>query len=224
MRYHANEPRYDGASVFASPSTRYEPQVILDYTSPQGAEVREVRAIVVQSAFAKLKQHGYYDDYVAAYPKELLLTTTQALAASWVPIEATVAHYATMEAIGLNDSQIARLAEESGAGLFDQLFATVVRAVRNAGGGSGVWFGFKQADRVMARIYNGGGCHVTQVGPKDALYEIRGLPQVSARASRISQAAFMRGVLSITTKVCVVKVVPPSQQRPDYIRLSLSWV
>jgi hypothetical protein len=210
--------------VFASQSTRFEPQVVLDYMSPQGATVREVRAIVVQAAFAKLKEHGYYDDYIAVYPRELMLTTTQALAASWVPIDATVAHYATLEAIGLNDSQIARLAEESGAGLFDQLFATIVRAVRNAGGGSGVWFGFKAADRVMARIYNGGGCYITQVGPTDALYEIRGLPQVSGRASRISQAAFLRGVLSITTKVCVVKVVAPSQQRPDYIRLSISWV
>jgi hypothetical protein len=210
--------------VIAPQSTRFEPQVIVDYTSPHGASVSDIRAIVLQNAFAKVKEHGYYEDYMAKYPKDLGLLATQALAASWLPIEATVAHYATLEAIGLSDSQIARIAEEAGTGLFDQLFATVVRTIRNAGGGTGIWFGFKQADRIMARIYNGGGCQVTQVGPKDAHYEIRGVPAVTARASRVSQAAFLRGVLSITTKVCVVKVVPASEMRSDYIRLSISWV
>lgn len=210
--------------MFAPESTRFEPQVVVDYTSPHGAVVSNVRAIVVQSAFAKLKEHGYYDDYMAEYPQDLALLTTQALASSWLPIEASIAHYATLEAIGLSDAQISRLGEESGAGLFDQLFATVVRAIRNAGGGAGIWFGFKQADRIMARIYNGGGCQVLQVGPKDAHYELRGLPAVSTRASRVTQAAFLRGVLSISTKVCVVKVVPASELRSDYIRLSISWV
>ncbi len=210
--------------MFAPQTTRFEPQVVLDYISPQGPAVREVRAILVHGAFAKLKEHGYYDDYMAKYPKDLALLVTQALAASWLPIETAIAHHATLEAIGLSDAQISRLVEEAGSGLFDHLFATIVRAVRNAGGGAGIWFGLKQGDRVMARIYNGGGMHISQVGPKDALLEIRGLPAVCTRASRLSQVAFLRGVLSITTKVCVVKVVPPSEQRSDYIRLSLSWV
>jgi hypothetical protein len=134
------------------------------------------------------------------------------------------AHLAALDAMGLSDAQIGNIAESLGTSLFDQLFATIVRTVRSAGGGAGIWFGFKQTDRVISRIYHGGACAVTQVGPKDALYEIKGLPDAQLRASRISQAAFFRGVLSIPAKACVVKWVRTSESAQDVLSLSISWV
>lgn len=210
--------------VIHAQRVRYEPQLVVDYVSSHGRSVTNVRAIVLQGAIAQIKAAGHYDDYIALYPAPLAEMWQQALASSWLPIETVVAHYDALERIGLSDTQIANIAEQLGSNIFDQLFATIIRAIRAAGAGDGIWFGFKQADRIMSRMYNGGGCRITKTGPKDALYEVRGLPGVGLRASRISQCAFIRGVLSITAKACVVKVVPSRQARTDLLTMSISWV
>jgi hypothetical protein len=202
----------------------YQPQTIVDYVNPHGPTATEVRAIVLQGAIAQLKIAGHYDDFMVRYPAEYHDTVKLALASSWLPIEMVVAYNETLERIALSDAQIASLAEQLGANIFDQLFATIIRAVRTAGGGDGIWFGFRQADRVMSRMYNGGGCRVTKTGPKDALYELRGLPGVNLRASRVTQCAFFRGVMSFTTKACVVKVVPSPEPGPYNLALAISWV
>jgi hypothetical protein len=210
--------------VISAQRARFEPQVVVDYLSPHGSSATDVRAIVLQGALAQLKEAGHYDDYMARYPAEHGERVKHALASTWLPIDAIVAHFETLDRIGLSDAQIASLAERLGANIFDQLFATIVRTIRAAGGGDGIWLGFKQADRVMSRMYNGGSCRVTQTGPKDALYELRGLPGVNSRASRLSQCGFFRGVMSITAKACVVKVVPSPEPRSDRLALMISWV
>ena len=196
----------------------------MDYVSPHGRRVTDVRAIVIQGALSQLKTAGHYDDYLKHVSAAYAETASQSLASTWIPVECVVAHYQALESMGLSDTQIASIAEQLGASLFDQLFATIVRTIRAAGGGSGIWFGFKQTDRIWSRLYNGGACRIAQVGPKDALYTISGLPNISARASRLSQCAFMRGVMSISAKACVVKVVAPSQPAPDTLTLAISWV
>jgi hypothetical protein len=179
---------------------------------------------VLQGALSQLRAAGHFDDYMRHYPAALAESVTQALASTWIPVEAVIAHYDTLERMALSDTQISRIAERLGASIFDQLFATIVRAVRTAGGGSGIWFGFKQTDRIWSRMYNGGRCRIAQVGPKDAFYTVSGLPGINARASRLSQCAFMRGVLSISTKACVVKVAPSPLPAPDSLSMAISWV
>jgi hypothetical protein len=210
--------------VIEAQKLRYESQVIVDHVSPHGRQVTDVRGIVLQGALAQFKAAGHLDDYMRHYPAEHAATLTQALASSWVPVDVVVAHYDTLERMALSDAQISGAAEQLGASLFDQLFATIVRAIRTAGGGAGIWFGFKQTDRIWSRLYNGGACRILQVGPKDALYTISGLPNVNGRASRLSQCGFLRGVMSISTKACVIRVVPSRTSEHDTLTLSISWV
>lgn len=198
--------------------------MLVDYVSPHGRHVTDVRAIVLQGALSQLKAAGHFDDYMSLYPALHAETVTQSLASTWIPVESVLAHYETLERMALSDNQIASIAEQLGVSIFDQLFATIVRAVRAAGGGSGIWFGFKQTDRIWSRMYNGGACRIAQVGPKDAFYTVSGLPGINARASRLSQCAFMRGVLSISAKACVVKVAPSPQPASDTLSLTISWV
>lgn len=210
--------------VTQAQTVRYEPQVLVDYVSAHGRQVTDVRAIVLQGALAQLKEAGHFDDYMKYFPAEYAECAAQSLASTWIPVAAVVAHYETLTRMGLSDTQIGGIGERLGASLFDQLFATIVRAVRAAGGGSGMWFGFKQADRIWARMYKGGACRIEQVGPKDAIYTLAGLPAVSSRPSRITQCAFMRGVMSHSTKACVVKVVSSAKEASDSLTLAISWV
>jgi hypothetical protein len=210
--------------MFQSQRLRFEPQVVVDYQSPHGPRVTDIRGIVIQGRLNQLRENGHYDDYLARLPsshKDLIL---HALASSWVPIETSLVHFDTLDAMPLSDQQITRMAEPMGAGIFHNLFASMVRAARSNGAEAGVWLGLRQADRVFGRMYNGGCCKVTQVGPKDAIIEVDGLSFARSRCFRLSHCAFLRGVFSFSTKACVCKPLPQRDASRERLAVSLSWV
>jgi hypothetical protein len=145
-----------------------------------------------------------------------------ALASSWVPVAVSTAHFERLDRIPLSDTQITRMAEPMAAGLLHDRFASLGRVARSHGAEVGVWVGSKQSDRVFARMYNGGSIKVNQVGPKDAIIEVNGLPFASSRSFRLSHYAFMRSVFSFSTKPCICKALP--QAKPERLAVSLSWV
>lgn len=208
--------------MFQSQRLRFEPQVVVDYQSPHGPQVTDIRGIVIQGRLKQLRANGHFEDYLArlagAHRDEVL----HALAASWVPIEVSLAHFDALDAMPLSDAQITRMAEPMGAGIFENLFASMVRVARSSGAEAGIWLGLKQADRVFSRMYNGGSVKVTQVGPKDAVIELDGLSFASSRCFRLSHCAFLRGIFSFSTKACVCKPMP--QPKSDRLSVTLSWV
>jgi hypothetical protein len=210
--------------MYPSQRVGYEPQLILDYVSPHGPTVTDVRAIMLQGALSQLRAAGHYDDFIARFPAQHETGLREALASSWISVDTYLAYMETLDSLPLSDAQISSVTERLGAELFDQLFATIVRAVRNAGAGAGIWFGFKQAERVFSRMFHGGACKITQVGPKDAHYEVSGLPAAESRCSRLSHCAFFRGIIGITARACVVKAVPAREPRLDRLALVISWV
>jgi hypothetical protein len=209
--------------MFQSQRLRYEPQVVLDYLSPQGSQVTDIRGILLQSRLQQLRDHGHYNDYMARLPERYRDPVVHALASSWAPVELTVVHFVTLDAMPLSDAQISHMGEPMGRGLFHNLFASLVRVARNSGAEAGIWVGLKQADRVFARMYHGGSCKVTKVGPKDAIIDIDGLPFADSRCFRIAHCAFLRGVFSFSTKACVCKPIP-SDGIGTRVAVSLSWV
>jgi hypothetical protein len=113
-----------------SHNTRFAPQRIVDYVSPHGPRVTDVRAIVLQGAIGQVQAAGHFEDYRARLPAHHLAAVTHALASSWLPVDVYNAHLAALEAMGLSDAQIGNIAESLGTSLFDQLFATIVRTLR----------------------------------------------------------------------------------------------
>src|SRR5688572_23974680 len=170
--------------MFQPQRLRFEPRLVVDYLSPQGAAVTDIRGIVIQGRLKQLRDNGHFDDYAARLPGAQRDQILHALASSWVPVAATTAHFATLDQMPLSDAQITRMAEPMAAGIFQNLFASLVRVARSNGAEVGVWVGLKQSDRVFARMYNGGSLKVTQVGPKDAIVEVDGLPFATSRAFR----------------------------------------
>ena len=207
--------------MFQSQRLRFEPQVVVDYVSPHGPKVTDIRGIVLQTRLKLMREHGHYDEYVGRLRQPHRDQILNALASSWVPMEVSLAHYEALDSMPLSDAQISRMAEPMGAGLFQNLFASLVKMARSSGAEAGIWFGLKQADRVFQRMYNGGGVKVTQVGPKDAFIDIGSLAFADSRCFRLSHCAFLRGIFSFSTKACVCKPMPT---RDGHLPVSLSWV
>lgn len=196
--------------------------MILDYQSPQGPQVTDIRGIVLQGGLTQIREQGHYDEYIARLPASHRDQILNSLASSWVSAEAYLVHLETLEALGLSDTQLARLSEPLGAGLFHNLFASMIRAARNNGGEGSIWLSLRQLDRIFSRMHQGGGCKVTKVGPKDVVVDSTGLSFGHLRCYRIGHCAFIRGAFSYSTKACVCK--PQHDPQRDRLSVLISWV
>ncbi len=203
---------------------RYDPRLVVDYASAQGPYVTDIRGVLLHARIGLLKSAGHFEQYLAHLPVCYQDSVLNALASSWVPVAAGIAHFEALESMGLSDAQLARIAEPHGASLFDGLFTTMVRGVARQAGAEGVWAAVKQADRIWSRMYHGGACKVTQVGPKDAIIEISGLPYAQLRTYRVTYCSFLRGMFGVVTKTCVIKIAQDREPRSDRLAVSVSWV
>lgn len=203
---------------------RFESKVVLDYVSPQGAQVSAVRGSLMVANHKLLKAAGHFDRYLALLPKDHQDVASSTLAASWVPAEHNTIHCDTVDAMQLGEAELLRMGEMLGAHILDSLFATLLRTARNAGADAGVWLTLKQADRIFGRVYQGGGCSVVQTGPKDALFEIHGMPFANSAVFRMQHCAFLRGSLLLLTKTCIVKPTRSREPRKDTLAVAISWV
>jgi hypothetical protein len=111
-----------------------------------------------------------------------------------------------------------------GGYILDNLFASVLRAARNAGAEAGAWMCLKHADRVWSRVYQGGGVSVIQAGPKDAIVEVHGLPFAESPTFRMMHTAFVRGIVMMVSRTCVAKVTRAREPRKGTLAIALSWV
>lgn len=209
--------------MLAPHKLRFESKTLLNYVSPEGGQVNAVRGSLIVANHKLLKAAGHYERYLKALPTEHQ-DIAHTLASSWAPAVHNEIHCQAIDAIGLTDEQLQQMGEMLGAHILDSLFATLLRSARSAGAENGIWLLMKQADRLFARIYQGGGCTVIQSGPKDALFEMHGIPFGRFNVYRALHCAFLRGVVMMVAKASVIKIVRPRDGKPDTVSASLSWV
>lgn len=210
--------------MFAAQKLGYEPKILVDYTSTDGARVLGTKGVLFPAQLAYLREAGYYDDYARRISAAHCEVVAQALASTWVPSDSALAHYQALDALNLTDSQMSRMCEPLGANVYQTVFAALLRVARNAGVGMRIWAVLGQTDRIVARLYHGGGCAVTRVGPKDAVLELRGVPFAETRSFRQAHCAFVRGVLHLTVRSCLVRDTPAREAKSDRYPISISWV
>lgn len=133
-----------------------------------------LRSTVVQSSLSSLRARGHYDAWCALVDPKHRDALIESIGPSWVPMEAALAHYAACEALRLTLSEQLAIGEAVGDRIQGSFLATLMKSVRAAG------FNplslFAHADRVHARLFQGGSVQLTQTGPKDIELEIVGLP------------------------------------------------
>jgi hypothetical protein len=205
------------------PSTIFDVEVILDYTSPFGSNATHMRGTMLVNSLDNLRALGLYERYLDKLPASHRDVIPFTIAASWIPIDIALVHYETCDALGLDDDQLRQLGEMMAKRVADTFLGTVLRASRNAGV-EGIWSALKQNHRLLERMYQGGAMSVLRTGPKDFVLENRGLPIVTSRHWRAAYVHYMNAVSSMFTKVAYIKLARPQVPHPHSIAIACSWV
>jgi hypothetical protein len=198
-------------------------RVLLDYASPNGPLTRNVRGSLIASSLQTLREQGHYARYESLLPAEHRETILFALASSWLPIEAAAAHYRTCDALKLDDTQMVEIGEAVARRIMGTFLGTLLRTGRSMGAAPTPWLVLNQYHRVCERIIDGGRHVVSELGPKDAMVQTRGLPLFEYRYFRTATLGMFRGGLGSFAKSCFARELTERATR-DSIVVSLRWV
>lgn len=210
--------------MFSSHLLRFEPKVVGDFVGPEGATVTHVRGSLLIAFMQLLTDVGERERFLTVLPTQYHELVEYTLAASWVSASDFIVFFAALDETFADDEQLRRLGERLGERISKSLFGALLASLRPAGTEEGMWLGMRHADRMWPRIYKGGGCTLTQVGPKDLLFEVHGIPFASSRSFQVLHAAFMRGMFLMLTKTCFAKPKLGRNRRENAFTIQLSWV
>jgi len=127
---------------------------------------RHARSTLVMASIETVRQRDLFREYERALAPEYKETLLGAIAATWLPIEAAVAHYAACDSFGLTVEQQMQSGRSTFDGARGTLLGTAVRLARGAG--LTPWTELPLLQRFWDRGFDGGAVSVTRVGPKDA--------------------------------------------------------
>lgn len=184
------------------------------------APVSSVRSTLILSSLHSLRARGLLDRYVqrvAPGPRETLLA---AVAGTWLPVDAALAHYEACGALGLDVGQQLEIAMEVGRHVNGTFLGTMLRLARSVG--VTPWSALAQSARLHQRLFLGGGISVTRRSDKDADVLLVCNPLCGLEYFRVG----VRGVYQAALQPLCQRVATYEQRthRGRTMSLRISWV
>jgi len=195
---------------------------VVDYRSPDGEMVTQVRSTLLMSGLQVLREFGYYDRYVELLPAEHHERILYAVTPEWLPVELAVLHYRICDDLGIADAELDAIGQHVSKKIMGTFLGTLTRSSRAFG--TSPWIPLGQYDRLWERILYGGGCRVEKAGPKDAVVSSFGIPMLESRYFRNGYLGMQRGAGLLFAKTVSVKRLPPPFGDPQSCATQISWV
>jgi hypothetical protein len=193
-------------------------EVILPPTSPP-VHARHARSTVLLGSFEALRASGRFDEYVGHLAPEHKDALLQAVAGTWIPMDAAVAHYAACDKLAVSHEQ----AFANGRTNFDKtggaLLGTVIRMAKTAG--VTPWTLYPQFQRFWERAYDGGSVSIYKLGPKEARFEITHLVLLESPYYRI----VLRGLVTRVIELfCTKAYIAERRHGSASVTWRVQWV
>jgi hypothetical protein len=196
-------------------------QLLIDHKSDVGPVVVKVRGSLIVSSLQTLRALDYFPRYVEHLAPSDRDKVLFALAASWLPLEVAMAHYAACDAMGLDDTELDSIGQSVSARIMGTFLGTLLRGSRQVGAHTAPLVALKHYDKLWDRLLFGGACVVQQTGPKDAIIESKGVPMFRYRYFRVAYVSLIRGAGLMFAKTFYARVLRSSNSA---MVVEISWV
>ena len=169
-------------------------ELLAEHRSEHGPNVVQVRGSLIASSLETLRQLALFDRYIVHLPREHHDQILYLVAASWIPIDVAMAHYAACEEMQLSETEL----HEIGAYVSKRIMGTFLGTLmRTAGSVIAPGSALKHYPRLWDRLLMGGSCSVSMMGKKDARIESRGVSMFRYRYFRIAYTGLIRGAATV---------------------------
>jgi hypothetical protein len=183
--------------------------------------MRHVRSTIVIAGLDNVKLVGRLDDYRKHLPSKHQAALLEATAASWIPLDAALAHYRACDALHLPASEQIAFGRRTLERVGETMVGTAIRMAKRAG--ATPWLFFPQLQRFWMRGYDGGGVAAYKVGPKDARLDLVSFALCEVPFYRRALAGWVEGIIALfCTRVFVRERSAPDG--PHSMSLRAQWV
>jgi hypothetical protein len=177
-----------------------------------------LRSTLIASSLRAIRSRGLEGAYLKSIDplwKDMLL---ESVAGVWLPIEAGLAHYFACDALPMGTPEQILIGREVGDRIHGTFLGTMIRTAKNAG--VTPWSAFPYTLKLYERIFDGGACAVSRVGPKDARMEVVANPLFRFPYFRNA----MRGVWQCAIELFCQKAYITEVARSDTsFKVKISW-
>jgi hypothetical protein len=178
-------------------------QLVAEHHSSHGPHVVQVRGSLIASSIETLRQLKFFDRYIEHLPAEYHERVLYALAASWVPLEVAMAHYAACDAMQLSETELYQIGSSVSQRIMGTFLGTLMRTAAAIVPTGSI---LRHYPRLWDRLLMGGGCSVSMLGPKEARIESRGVPMFRYRYFRVAYTGLIRGAGAVVRDTLHVRV------------------
>jgi hypothetical protein len=163
------------------------PVVIVPHDPTRGPLVA-VRRLLIHSSIAELSRLGLYESYRGLIGSSSLARIDELMGPGWMPVELALEHYEACDKLGLSDEQVHGIGLRSG----EKMGEVLLTANAHAGGEARDARPLIEAfSRMRERIYAGGSCQYTQLGPKKLIVEYKDNALFSIGYYRVAYLGFV---------------------------------
>jgi hypothetical protein len=200
---------------------RPDEEIVVPFPAPRARlhSPTRIRSTLVASSLQALRDRGLFEPYVGALDTRWRGVVLDSVAGMWLPLDAGLAHYRACDGLGIPTPDQLAIGRDVGNRVQGTFIGTMIRAAKGAG--ATPWTGFSYTNRLYDRLFDGGGCQVTKIGPKDAVMEVAANPTVGIAYFRNA----MRGVWQVALELfCRRAYLAEVHQTDTSCRVKVSWV
>jgi hypothetical protein len=195
---------------------RYE--ILAEHQSSRGPSVVQVRGSLIASSLETLRGLDLFDRYIVHLPDEYHEQILYVLAASWVPLDVAMAHYAACDAMQLGEPELHEIGQSVSKRIMGTFLGTLMRTASSVIDPATA---LRHYPRLWDRLLMGGSCSVSMMGPKDSRIESRGVAMFRYRYFRIAYAGLIRGAATVFRSSVQTRI---RNATDNSLTIDMSWV
>ena len=183
--------------------------------------MRRVRGQWIAASLRAVRERGLSARYFEHLPREHHQTIESMTVSQWLPAQVVVAHYAALDALQLTDEDIEAMGSSvvirgHGKAIEVALKLMPLQVVN-------VFSFVARTETLWDRAFDGGAPAIYKLGPKEARFDVHGLPFAHLRYPRIAIRGVIAGVMRLLVRTVYVHDVTRSR-RPPVLSYRVQWV
>lgn len=206
----AVHPPRGGGRQFGTLAELHKDEAIFEFSRPrdQVAPATAIRSTLIVSSQQALKNQGHWDAYVERLPAAHRDGLVHVVVGTWLPMEEGMVHYQACERLDLPVPALMNLGRDVEERLRRSILLNLAHAARAAG--LTPFTVLNQSRKFWDRAFQGSEVAVHRTGPKDARFEIAGVPFAPLTYNRVTFRGVLEALVSPFCQRAFVRDAPES--------------
>jgi hypothetical protein len=189
-------------------------------TEKRSGPLVRFRTTLVCSGQTTLRTRNLYERYRTLLDPRLRDQILNAVPGGWFPLEVAMGHLAACEALGMSEADAFESGVEASQRVNGVVLDTIARIA--AGAGASPWTVLGIYDRMLRRVFDGGGFTIEMLGAREARIEMRDMPPFRFAYFRHAYRGASYAAMGRFSETLRVEEVPGTAHATGFA-MRLSW-